>query len=393
MLAHVTWTVVLAAVTGPADEVKPVPQWPTWSGPLADSRNSGRCRRAAATQPGHAGWSVKLAGRTRAVPAVDAVGNIYVVSDAGLESLDAKGSRRWMRMAPNTFLADRAPALDVGERLFVLEKAALCCFRASDGKRLWRTALPGTASGPPNVSPSGFVYLGLTRAEDGKGGLAAVRPNGKLMWKETTRTSDVATVHTVPSVTAGHTVYITTNYPSRGVQPPRSMIWGIDFNGNHVRRYRREHESFTPVTLTPDDVVLFASYGSGSTKGQLYCLTLSGQTRWTRPIGAGTRSGVAYGLDGLVRVFDDASGTLYAYDMWGELKWTHKAGKAVQFSPIVSQDNVTLVCCDGKVTALDGAGKPLWGPTPFPSETPPVMTVDGRLLGVTQEGTRLTLGP
>jgi len=231
----------------------------------------------------------------------------------------------------------------------------------------------------------------MNRSSDQKGALVAMRPDGALMWPDPPRTGDRPTSHTTPAIASNHTVFVTTNYPAVKDAAPWSMIWVIDFNGFHEWRQQRTSLHFTPVTLTPDNLVLFASYGFGKRGGTIWCLTMMGQTRWSRSIGRGARAGVAYGLDKHVRVFDEASGVLYVYDLWGELMWQHACGKPVSDAPLVSRDNVTYVRCDGKVTALDAEGKPSWGPTPFASETPMVLGPGGALVTVAGGRTVKTL--
>ena len=382
----ICWSQAAWAGEQPAQVLK----WPIWSGLRADARNSGRCRLPHQCK-GQAGWTAVPAGSTRSNAAVDADGNVYLATDKGLESFDGDGRPRWTYEPPRALVTDRPPIVGIRSKVFVLDEGGINAVGCADGSPVWRTALPGFNYGTPNISPNGFLYLGMSRHSDRKGILVSIRPNGELMWKDPTHTSDVETTHTVPSIASNHTVFVTTHYAGGDGKPPRSMIWAIDFNGYQEWRQLRSGMHFTPVTLTPDNLVLFASYGLGGKRGTLWCLTMTGQTRWHRPIGKGTRSAVAHGLDGLTRVFDDDTGTLHVFDRWGELVWQYRCGKAVTHAPIVSHDNVTYVYCDGRVIALDGKGRVLWGPNAFRSDTSPVVGPGGGLVGTIGGRTLATL--
>lgn len=240
-------------------------------------------------------WKVSLGNAVKAAPAVTSDGVVYVLVDGGkLTALDAEtGSKKWDAVQSGNA---GGVVVDADGNVYIGTSAGLWSYTASGSLR-WRcdAGHKVTERGGSLALHNGVLYATLKS----KGGVAAVDMNtGRTLWTSPSATNDC--YH--PVVDTDGTVYFCEK--SGG-------LYAVDRNGAQKWHYTAEENYiYSGFALGADDKAYISEYASPF---NLLAIDRAGNAEAILNIGKQTMSAVSIGPD--CRVYYGLNGSVAAFDI------------------------------------------------------------------------------
>ena len=254
-------------------------------------------------------WTAQLGAAVKAAPAVTSDGVVYVLTDDGtLHALNAEdGSEKWKKTESGKA---GGVVVDADGNVYFGTNAGLWSYTSSGSKR-WAcdNSLKVTERGGSLALANGLVYASLK----GKNGVAAVdMTTGKMAWSYATTSGDC--YH--PVVDADGTVYICEKSGGLyAVSKSGSLVWKYDTDVNFI---------YSGFALGADGCAYISEYASPF---NLLKITKSGNVSVESGIGVQTMSALTIGPDR--RIYYCTNGSLGAYNInvkLAESGWPMRGG-------------------------------------------------------------------
>lgn len=367
----------LALRVGPGLAEGPETQPGSQPAGLGRSSLTGRVVAALPENPRIA-WSFRTGDSITAAVAIDE-DRIYLPShDGHLYALTHAGQRIWTTDLGSPI--EGTPRLG-GSRVFLgTTSGELVALDRATGKVLWRHETGGKIIGGPNVIDRDGSLAVLAGSYD-KALHCLDAATGGVRW---TRPTDNY-INGTPAVINGHIVFGNCD----------GMVYLLDATG--AIRLRRKVGKYIPATVPVADRTAYVGLFAGA------CIALDlarGQTLWTYttpgedppPFFAPPAVGAS------MVILGNRSGELLALDRaTGKVRWRYRAGgeinaQATILTDAAGHDQAVLVgASDGRLTALDAAGKVLWQRRFGRGISAPPVLHRGRVLVGTDDGRLLCL--
>ncbi|MBQ8486016.1 MAG: PQQ-binding-like beta-propeller repeat protein [Bacteroidaceae bacterium] len=197
---------------------------------------------------GNTKWSVVQSGNAGGV-AVDADGNVYMGTNAGIWSYTSSGSLRWSCDKGHK-VTERGGSLALADGLLyatLKSKGGVAAVNMADGKTQWTYATPQNDSYHPVVDKEGTVYFC-----EKNGGVYAVKKDGTLKWSYLT---DVNYIYSGFALGADGYAYIS-QYAS-----PFNLL-KISSSGTVEVENAIGKQTMSAITIGPDGRIYYGLNGS-----------------------------------------------------------------------------------------------------------------------------------
>ncbi|RKX78237.1 MAG: hypothetical protein DRP87_06905 [Spirochaetes bacterium] len=235
----------------------------------------------------------------------------------------------------------------------------------SGGIHRWRYYLGDRVADSLSVGVDGTLYAGLK-----KGGIVAVNPAGKEIWRFLYGDGDPPG----PPVTGTDgSIYFATK---------GGEIYKLSHTGRIKWKIETSSEVSAPVTLGKDNRLYIPLFD-----GKLLTLTPWGEVLWSIKLN-GSLGRPVVDPDGYIFILS-SKGIIYAIGSNGELLWNYETG--MDFSektyPVLKDNKLYLCSKTGKIFVIDKSGRLLWKQSiPESVETPCILGVRGGLFVFSPRG-------
>jgi len=261
-------------------------------------------------------WKAKTDVNGRSLPAVDQEGNIYVLGQGNLISLDKNGSERW-RAAAGERNWERTPVLGRDGNVYVIDDDhRLSCFDPK-GKKRWEIKEDTITWKKPVIDTNGNVHAGGSGEEGFTCAHYVVRPPAGRLQKPRLKEVPVGQHDVLHQVTVDGkgNIYGFRDGSFRVSGPDGKELWSCDLPGDTTSIHQQ---------IGPDGNI-YVSVRNHS----IICLAPDGKKNWqfsTDQNKEPLSSNMAWGKDGTVYVTGyGGNWKLYSISPDGKAKWTGEA--------------------------------------------------------------------
>lgn len=208
-------------------------------------------------------WTKTLDGATGSAAAVDADGNVYFGTSAGIYSFTSSGSQRWKTAEALNVTGNGSFALGNGVLYAALTGGSgIAAVDMSTGTVKWKTA--GTANGDayfPVVGPDGSVYF----TDKGAKTIHALNADGSVKWE---RNVDAVLIYGGLTLSSDGKLYV----GSQGKAASGSyLLLGVDAaDGNLFLNEASADQIMSAFTIGPDSRLYY-----GTVQGTVFARELS----------------------------------------------------------------------------------------------------------------------
>lgn len=305
-------------------------------------------------------WSRETGGILYAAPAIGPMGEIVIGSEDGnVYSYNPDGSVRWVFTEATDWI-DSSPTIASDVTVYVGSwDNFLYAIDGNSGTLKWKFETGGLVIGSPAIGPDGTVYIGSNDSF-----LYAINPDGSQQWVSEAVES-YSPINSSPVLNAsGDTVYFGNDNGEvfAVAATTGTQRWSFSATGGVPPADGEEVAIVgTPAIGTGGDLYV------GCENGNLYCLDVAGNLRWSFETLETIRSSPAISRDGTI-IFAAQDGYLYALDSEGFELWETFVGDVFYCSPALDADgNILIAGYAGSslgaatlFTSVDRSGDVIW---------------------------------
>lgn len=259
-------------------------------------------------------WKVETASTGRSLPVLDPEGNVYVLGEKNLISLDSSGQERWhLPMGERNW--SRSPILADDGKLYVIDDAHKLHCVSTAGKEEWSVEDPQITWKKPQMDSRGILYAGGSGEEGFTSPTIAVDTGKSLRGKRKITEIPVGE-HTVH-----HEILRDKNGNVFGFRDGKFRA--TDANGKEMWSLKLPDNVMSVSQLFGPDGNL---YIRESTNSMAICVTPDGQEKWrfsTDPNKEPLSGNFAWGQDGTTYITGyGGNWKMYAVSPDGSARWT-----------------------------------------------------------------------